>query len=50
MQEPELQEFAELKSVKGKLSYQVSDAVRSAVNRFVIDQDFHAQGPQLTHL
>ena len=50
MQEPELQDFAGLKSVKGKLSYKVSDAVRSAVDRFVMAQGFHAQGLQLTHL
>ena len=35
MREPELQEFIRLKSPKHKLSYDVSDTVRSAVERFV---------------
>ena len=37
MQEPELQEFVGLKSAEEKLSYKVSDALRSAVNRFVMN-------------
>lgn len=35
MREPELQEFVRLKSSKRKLSYDVSDTVRSAVERSV---------------
>ena len=35
MREPELQEFVGLKTQKRKLSYSVSDAVRTAVERFV---------------
>jgi hypothetical protein len=44
MREPELQEFVGLKTKKRKLSYGVSDAIRSAVDRFVKIR-LHAQGP-----
>ena len=45
MREPELQEFVGLKSVEEKLSYKVSDAVRSAANRFVVDQGCRLRAP-----
>lgn len=45
MREPELQEFVGLKTVDGKLSYKLPDAVRSAVDRFVMDQDFTLRAP-----
>ena len=35
MREPELQEFVGLKTPTGKLSYDVSEAVRTAIERFV---------------
>jgi len=41
MREPELQEFVKLKTSKHKLSYDVSDTVRSAVDRFVEHQVPH---------
>ena len=44
MREPELQEFIGLKSSKHKLSYDVSDTVQTAVERFV-SIGCHAQDP-----
>lgn len=36
MREPELQEFINLKTGKEKVAYQLTDAIRVAVDRFVI--------------
>jgi len=47
MREPELQEFVNLKTPAAKLSYRVSEAVRSAIDKFVKYQVSRA-GSRLT--